>query len=99
MQTAADEEARLKDPAGGGLTGQLLRAQAAKGIAPPNRAQILLGRILQGERVADEEVFDTLSAQDSLIVGSPDLSPQDEDLRGSRHRSPDVLPAGWKPAA
>jgi alkanesulfonate monooxygenase SsuD/methylene tetrahydromethanopterin reductase-like flavin-dependent oxidoreductase (luciferase family) len=72
LQTVAEEEARLKDPAGGGLTGQFLRDQAARGIAPPNRAQILIGRILQGEAVPDDEVFETLSAQDSLIVGSPE---------------------------
>jgi alkanesulfonate monooxygenase SsuD/methylene tetrahydromethanopterin reductase-like flavin-dependent oxidoreductase (luciferase family) len=72
LKTAAEEQARLEDPAGGGLTGQFLRDQATRGIAPPNRAQILLGRIMQGEPVTDEEVFDTLSAQESLIVGSPE---------------------------
>lgn len=72
LKTAAEEEARLKDPIGGGLTGQYLRDQAVRGAAPPNRAQILIGRIMQGEAVADEEVFEILSAQDSLIVGSPE---------------------------
>jgi alkanesulfonate monooxygenase SsuD/methylene tetrahydromethanopterin reductase-like flavin-dependent oxidoreductase (luciferase family) len=72
LKTAAEEQARLQDPAGGGLTGQFLRDQAARGTAPPNRAQILIGRIMQGEPVPDEEVFDTLSAQESLIVGSPE---------------------------
>jgi alkanesulfonate monooxygenase SsuD/methylene tetrahydromethanopterin reductase-like flavin-dependent oxidoreductase (luciferase family) len=72
LQIAAEQEALARDPAGGGLTGQFLRDQAARGAASPNRAQILIGRIMQGEPVADDEVFDTLSAQDSLIVGSPD---------------------------
>jgi alkanesulfonate monooxygenase SsuD/methylene tetrahydromethanopterin reductase-like flavin-dependent oxidoreductase (luciferase family) len=72
LQMAAEQEALARDLAGGGLTGQLVREQAAKAVAPPNRTQILLGRILQGETVSDDEVFDTLSAQDSLIVGSPD---------------------------
>jgi alkanesulfonate monooxygenase SsuD/methylene tetrahydromethanopterin reductase-like flavin-dependent oxidoreductase (luciferase family) len=72
LKTAAEQEALLKDPAGGGLTGQFLREQAAKGVAPPNHAQIVIGRIMQGETVSDEEVFDALSVQDSLIVGSPE---------------------------
>jgi alkanesulfonate monooxygenase SsuD/methylene tetrahydromethanopterin reductase-like flavin-dependent oxidoreductase (luciferase family) len=72
LKTVAEQEALLKDPAGGGLTGQFLRDQAAKGIAPPNQAQIVIGRIMQGETVSDEEVFDALSVQDSLIVGSPE---------------------------
>ena len=72
LKMAAEQEALLKDPAGGGLTGQFLRDQAAKGVTPPNQAQIVLGRIMQGETVSDEEVFDALSVQDSLIVGSPE---------------------------
>jgi alkanesulfonate monooxygenase SsuD/methylene tetrahydromethanopterin reductase-like flavin-dependent oxidoreductase (luciferase family) len=72
LQIAAEQEALAKDLAGGGLTGQLVRDQAARGAVEPNRAQILFGRILQGETVTDDEVFDTLSAQDSLIVGSPE---------------------------
>ena len=72
LKTAAEQEALLKDPTGGGLTGQILRDQATAGSAPPNQAQIVIGRIMQGETVTDEEVFDTLSAQDSLIVGSPE---------------------------
>jgi alkanesulfonate monooxygenase SsuD/methylene tetrahydromethanopterin reductase-like flavin-dependent oxidoreductase (luciferase family) len=70
LQTAAEQEALLKDPAGGGLTGQFLRNQ--KSPAPPNRAQIVIGRIMQGEKVSDEEIFAALSEQDSLIVGSPE---------------------------
>jgi alkanesulfonate monooxygenase SsuD/methylene tetrahydromethanopterin reductase-like flavin-dependent oxidoreductase (luciferase family) len=71
LKTLAEQEAALKDPAGGGLTGQFLRDQAARG-APPSRAQIVIGRIVEGETVSDEEVFDALSVQDSLIVGSPE---------------------------
>lgn len=72
LQLAAEQEALARDPAGGGLTGQLVRDQAARGVAAPNRAQIVIGRILQGETVADEEVFESLRDQDSLIVGSPE---------------------------
>lgn len=72
MLTAAEEEAKLKDLAGGGLTGQFLRNRAEQGQAGPNRAQIVIGRIMSGEQVSDEEVFDALSEQDSLIVGSPE---------------------------
>lgn len=72
LQTLAEQDALLKDPAGGGLTGQFLRNQEGKEVAAPNQAQIVIGRIMQGETVSDEEVFDALSAQDSLIVGSPE---------------------------
>ena len=48
------------------------RDQAAKGAEPPNHAQIVIGRIMQGETVSDEVVYDALSQQDSLIVGSPE---------------------------
>lgn len=72
LKTAAEEAALLKDPAGGGLTGQFLRQQAAHGTRAPNLAQIVIGRIMQGETVSDAEVYDALSAQDSLIVGSPE---------------------------
>lgn len=72
LKTAAEQQALVADPAGGGLTGQFLRDQAARGSEPPNEAQILIGRIMQGEAVSDDEVFQVLSAQDSLIVGSPE---------------------------
>lgn len=68
-QSAARHQALLEDPTGGGLAGQFLRDEAA---AQPNRAQIALGRILSGEAVPDEELFDALSEQGSLIVGSPE---------------------------
>jgi alkanesulfonate monooxygenase SsuD/methylene tetrahydromethanopterin reductase-like flavin-dependent oxidoreductase (luciferase family) len=72
MMTAAEEEAKMRDLAGGGLTGQFLRNRAEAGQAAPNRAQIVIGRIMGGEQVSDAEVFDALSEQDSLIVGSPE---------------------------
>jgi hypothetical protein len=33
---------------------------------------VLTGRVGSGEEVSDEEISEVLSAQDSLIVGSPD---------------------------
>jgi hypothetical protein len=48
LQSVAEQESLLKDPAGGGLTAQFLRDQAAKGTASPNQAQIIIGRIMQG---------------------------------------------------
>lgn len=71
LKTLAEQEAILKDPAGGGLTGQFLRDEKAAG-APPNKAQIMIGRIMQGEDVPANEVYEILSEQDSLIVGSPE---------------------------
>ncbi|NNN29656.1 LLM class flavin-dependent oxidoreductase [Streptomyces sp. S3(2020)] len=69
MDTFARQQAILADPSGGGLTGDFLRTEADAAL---NEAQIAIGRILQGELVPDQELFDVLSAQDSLIVGSPD---------------------------
>lgn len=70
IKTAAELEALAKDPAGGGLTGQYLRGKDPN--APQSRAQRLLGRIMSGEAVPDEEVWEVLSEQDSLIVGTQD---------------------------
>ncbi|HWO61702.1 MAG TPA: LLM class flavin-dependent oxidoreductase [Umezawaea sp.] len=67
----ARQQEVLADPTGGGLTGDFLRAEATA-VLGPNEAQLVIGRILQGEDVDDEEVFEALNAQDSLIVGSPD---------------------------
>ncbi len=58
----------LRKPDGGGLTGQFLRAEADDAIT---EGKMLIGRIVQGEDVSDDEIFTVLSAQDSLIVGSP----------------------------
>lgn len=68
LKTAARQQAMLDAPDGGGLTGDFLRAEAG---TPPNQAQICIGRILEGEHVPDDEIFDALRDQDSLIVGSP----------------------------
>jgi alkanesulfonate monooxygenase SsuD/methylene tetrahydromethanopterin reductase-like flavin-dependent oxidoreductase (luciferase family) len=57
----------LDAPDGGGLTGQFLRGEVDNA---PTDAQLLIGRVLQGEDVPDDEVFTVLSAQQSLIVGS-----------------------------
>jgi len=67
----AHESKLLEDPAGGGLTGQFLRDQATV-TTSPNDAQIAIGRILQGDPVPDDELFDALYGQSSLIVGSPE---------------------------
>jgi alkanesulfonate monooxygenase SsuD/methylene tetrahydromethanopterin reductase-like flavin-dependent oxidoreductase (luciferase family) len=64
-QNARNEELKQSP----GLTGDFLRGEAANA---PSEANLLIARILQGEQVADDEVFTVLSAQDSLIVGSPD---------------------------
>jgi alkanesulfonate monooxygenase SsuD/methylene tetrahydromethanopterin reductase-like flavin-dependent oxidoreductase (luciferase family) len=71
VEVIAQQQAILADPAGGGLAGEFLRAEAGA-ATPPNDAQMVIGRILQGEQVPDEEVFEALNAQDSLIVGSPE---------------------------
>ncbi|HVV21175.1 MAG TPA: LLM class flavin-dependent oxidoreductase [Pseudonocardiaceae bacterium] len=52
---------------GGGLTGEFLRGEAD---SAPTQAQLLIGRVLRGEHVPDDEVFTVLSGQQSLIVGS-----------------------------
>lgn len=61
----------MDDPAGGGLTGEFLRTEAA-GSTGPNRARVVIGRVLQGDDVEPEEIFEALNEQDSLIVGSPE---------------------------
>ncbi|MEU6351163.1 LLM class flavin-dependent oxidoreductase [Streptomyces sp. NPDC047072] len=71
METMAREQALMADPSGGGLAGEFLRAEASSG-AGPSAANLVIGRILQGEQVPDDEVFEALSQQDSLIVGSPE---------------------------
>ncbi|WP_329792373.1 LLM class flavin-dependent oxidoreductase [Lentzea sp. DG1S-22] len=53
----------------GGLTGEFLRAEVD---AAPTGAQLVIGRIIQGEDVPEDELFEVLSAQQSLIVGSPE---------------------------
>lgn len=66
VRANARNEELVKSP---GLTGDFLRGEAANATSEAN---LLIARILQGEQVRDEEVFEVLSAQDSLIVGSPE---------------------------
>jgi alkanesulfonate monooxygenase SsuD/methylene tetrahydromethanopterin reductase-like flavin-dependent oxidoreductase (luciferase family) len=68
LERTVRQQALLDDPTGGGLTGEFLRAEAGDA---PNRAQIAIGRVLDGKPVSDEELFDALNEQDSLIIGSP----------------------------
>ena len=70
IKTAAELEALAKDPAGGGLTGQYLRKKDPN--APHSRAQRVIGRIMQGEAVPDQELWEVLGEQESLIVGTKD---------------------------
>ena len=70
LDEAKRQQAKLAAPDGGGLTGDFLRAERAA-AEPPNHAQICIGRILEGEHVSDDDIFDALRDQDSLIVGSP----------------------------
>jgi alkanesulfonate monooxygenase SsuD/methylene tetrahydromethanopterin reductase-like flavin-dependent oxidoreductase (luciferase family) len=67
--TMQRHEELLNAPDGGGLTGQFLRGEAENA---PTEAQLLIGRILMGEEVPEDELFTVLSAQQSLIVGSPE---------------------------
>ena len=69
MRTMQRHEELLKEPDGGGLTGDFLRHEVNDA---PTEAQILVGRVLQGQDVSEDEIFAVLSAQDSLIVGSPE---------------------------
>lgn len=66
VELNARQEAIVSAADGGGLTGEFLRRDA------PTEANQLIARILQGESVPDDEIFTVLSAQDSLIVGSPE---------------------------
>ena len=70
VQTANELERLAKDPAGGALIGQYLKKKDPN--APQSRAQRILGRVMQGEAVPDQELWEVLRAQDSLIVGSKD---------------------------
>jgi alkanesulfonate monooxygenase SsuD/methylene tetrahydromethanopterin reductase-like flavin-dependent oxidoreductase (luciferase family) len=66
-KVAQRHQALLESPDGGGLTGEFLRTEAG---SAPTEAQLVIGRILAGETVPEEELFTVLSAQHSLIVGS-----------------------------
>ena len=67
IEVAREMEAAAKDPAGGGLVGQY-----ARDFADPSEAAIMIGRIMEGEQVGEDEMFDVLSRQESLIVGDQD---------------------------
>jgi alkanesulfonate monooxygenase SsuD/methylene tetrahydromethanopterin reductase-like flavin-dependent oxidoreductase (luciferase family) len=69
VRRAERQQKLLDSPDGGGLTGEFLRGEDDNA---PTEAQLLIGRILQGEHVPDDDLFTVLSAQDSLIVGSRD---------------------------
>jgi alkanesulfonate monooxygenase SsuD/methylene tetrahydromethanopterin reductase-like flavin-dependent oxidoreductase (luciferase family) len=69
VRTMKRHEELLKEPDGGGLTGEFLRHEVNDA---PTDAQLLIGKVLQGQDVPDDEIFTVLSAQDSLIVGSPE---------------------------
>jgi alkanesulfonate monooxygenase SsuD/methylene tetrahydromethanopterin reductase-like flavin-dependent oxidoreductase (luciferase family) len=70
LKMLAEHAAVLAAPEQAGLVGDFLREQAARGAAP-NRAQVIIGRAMEGETVPDEEVYEALSAESSLIVGTP----------------------------
>ncbi|MFD8500459.1 LLM class flavin-dependent oxidoreductase [Amycolatopsis sp. NPDC059657] len=67
LEAMARGEEAMKDPAN--LTGQFVRDDLT---AAPTEAQLVIGRLLEGEEVPDEEIFEALNQQDSLIVGSQD---------------------------
>ena len=70
VKTAQELEAIAKDPAGGGLTGQYLREKDPN--APVSQAQMVIARVMEGEDVPDDEIWNVLSEQHSLIVGTKD---------------------------
>jgi alkanesulfonate monooxygenase SsuD/methylene tetrahydromethanopterin reductase-like flavin-dependent oxidoreductase (luciferase family) len=65
------QQTLMADRAKENLAGQFFRDEVAASPGP-TEGQLLIGRILTGEEVSDEEIFTVLSAQDSLIVGSPE---------------------------
>jgi hypothetical protein len=71
LENLARQQVLMDDSAGSGLTGGSLREEAAKGAAL-NPAQVVIGRILAGEQIAGDEIFEALHEQDSLIVGIPE---------------------------
>ena len=71
LKMAAEQEALLADPARGGLEADFLREHADERAAP-NMAQVIIGRIMEGRDVPAAEVYEALSGQDSLVVGTPD---------------------------
>ncbi|MBM7774337.1 alkanesulfonate monooxygenase SsuD/methylene tetrahydromethanopterin reductase-like flavin-dependent oxidoreductase (luciferase family) [Actinokineospora baliensis] len=69
VRQSARHEAIATAPDGGGLTGDFIRGESHN---IPTEANLLIAKVLRGEPVPDDEIFTVLSAQDSLIVGSPE---------------------------
>ena len=67
----AEQQRLMADQSADNLAGQFFRDEVAA-TSGPTEGQVLIGKVLSGEDVSDEEIFEVLSAQDSLIVGSPD---------------------------
>ncbi len=65
------QEELMANRAKDNLAGQFFRDEVAASPGP-TEGQLLIGRVLAGEEISDEEIFSVLSAQDSLIVGSPE---------------------------
>lgn len=65
-QMALESAAAVAD---NGLAGTFIRENANAAIP---RAQALVGRIMMGERVPEDEMFETLIDEHSIIVGTPD---------------------------
>lgn len=65
----AAEQAAAAARTDSGLAGTFIRENANAAIP---RAQALVGRIMMGERVPEDEMFDTLIDEHSIIVGTPD---------------------------
>ena len=68
-EAAEVAQAADRDRAGTGFIGQTHEGEAA---APASEAQKIIARIMEGETVPDDEIYEVLSTQDSLIVGDPD---------------------------
>ncbi len=67
----AQQQELMANQAKENLAGQFFRDEVAA-TTGPTEGQLLIGRVLSGEDVSEEEIFTVLSAQDSLIVGSPE---------------------------
>src|SRR6185369_5222985 len=65
-QAAAESAAAV---ASGGRVGKFISDNAA---APVSRAAAIVGRAMMGEHVPEDEMFETLVAEHSIIVGTPD---------------------------
>jgi alkanesulfonate monooxygenase SsuD/methylene tetrahydromethanopterin reductase-like flavin-dependent oxidoreductase (luciferase family) len=66
-------EGTERDRAGTGFVGQTHEGEAAE---PASRAQQLMARIMEGESPPEEEIYEILSQQESLIVGDKETVAQ-----------------------